>query len=482
MTLRVNPRGRPPLQLAWTGNDFPILVSGDDPVGRILSGDNLVRTVDDGPGMTFRVGLDPIPALVSGFITYTDSGDFIWIPNTFASSGDLATISGDIVGIIEGEPGDFTYTLVASAPNVVRNIGPDLREPKIAKRARKYVNTSNVAAARIQGSIHEAASEGTEIHYVYSLDAFTTDGVETGVFMRADRVNFPEPGAYLPLVSGAIGPNVCTSWAVKGGSGTALVKVSDLFVDMVSSDSPPASPSGDAPEFPGGGIYGMLIHDLNSQTIGLDDSDPVTFFPDDGPYGIDGVPDGSVSQAAPTYDATGWDGSLPAVIFDGADDGLTLFDQITANSFTTYIVAKDIVVTAGTLASFWNGGNGYPFGKGVFFGNGTLPTDMGAHVNTNVFGNTFVWVDDDFDKTDPHIYRFTFNKPTGLFSVFVDGVLKISNTCNPQFTATTRIYMGRAGGDCLSMTFARELTYDAYYATAGLNAIELALKAIWGTP
>jgi hypothetical protein len=170
------------------------------------------------------------------------------------------------------------------------------------------------------------------------------------------------------------------------------------------------------------------------------------------------------------------------VIFDGVNDGLGMASQITDDSFTTYIVAKDIVVTSGTLASFWNGGDGYPFGKGVFFGNGTIPTSLGAHVNTNAFAPTLTWVADDFDKTDPHIYRFTFSQPGGVFKVFVDGVEKISEACNSHITETDNIWMGNVDTHKLSMVIAQEVTYDGYQPDAGLNAVELALQTVWGVP
>jgi hypothetical protein len=257
------------------------------------------------------------------------------------------------------------------------------------------------------------------------------------------------------------------------GTGTTRTRLPYRIRKVPTTDDATAPPL--EPEI------GDPIHEVSALDLVLADGAPVTTWGDTAGSN-DMAPDAGVGQSAPTYDATGWDGVLPAVIFDGVDDGLGLTGQITAYSFTTYIVAKDIVVTAGTTASFWNGGDGFPFGKGVFFGNGTVPTSLGAHVNTNVVAPTLTWVADDFDKTLPHIYRFTFSQPEGIFKVFVDGVEKLSGSCNSQITETDHIWMGVIGADKLSMTLALEVTYDAYQGTAGLNAVELALQAVWGVP
>jgi hypothetical protein len=257
------------------------------------------------------------------------------------------------------------------------------------------------------------------------------------------------------------------------GTGTTRTRLPYRVRTVPTTDdatSPPLEPE-----------IGDPIHDISAIDLVLADGAPVTSFPDTAGSN-DMAPDAGVGQSAPTYDSTGWDGVLPAVIFDGVDDGLGMANQITSDSFTTYIVARDIVVVAGTLASFWNGGNGYPFGKGVFFGNGTIPTQMGAHVNYYEPTPNLEWVADDWDKTDPHIYRFTFSQPEGIFKVFVDGVQKIAGSCNVHITETDNIWMGVIGADKLSMVLAQAVTYDGYQGTAGLNAVELDLQTEWGVP
>jgi hypothetical protein len=257
------------------------------------------------------------------------------------------------------------------------------------------------------------------------------------------------------------------------GTGTTRTRLPYRIRKVPTTDDATAPPL--EPEI------GDPIHDVSALDLVLADGAPVTTWPDTAGSN-DMAPDAGVGQSAPTYDETGWDGVLPAVVFDGVNDGLGMANQITSGSFSTYIVAKDIVVTAGTLASFWNGGDGYPFGKGVFFGNGTIPTQMAAHVNTHVVFDPLVWVADDFDKTLPHIYRFTFSQPEGLFKLFVDGVEKISESCNPNITETDNIWMGVIGADKLSMVLAQEVTYDGYQPAAGLNSVELALQTVWGVP
>ena len=125
----------------------------------------------------------------------------------------------------------------------------------------------------------------------------------------------------------------------------------------------------------------------------------------------------------------------------------------------------------------WNADNGYPFGKSINWGNGT--NQLGAHVNTTIWGNTFVWTTDTWGRASEHIYRFVFNKPLGRWRLYIDGVLTVDQLCNPQITSSTFIRLGRqdSGANLLGYRLRREQTWDTPHETGGLNSIETAFLA-----
>ncbi len=471
MGLNVNPRGRPPRQLEWTVSGAVVVADpGDD--GRILSGDNLIRATDDGPGTSIRVGLDPTQALENGMITYS-GGVFYWIPIVFVTSGELG-------GIAEGTPANMSITFPVSPTLIIDEMPSAVSEPFELMAVRKYHNLSAASTVRLQGSVVQAVSGG-KVAMQGSLDGgFTWDYLDGtgGPNFTTSIINYPSLGDWVFLDPTYKVNNVLLRPVIADGDDASPVEFGTIYLDVVSSESPPTGEEGSPPDLPED--EGNLIHDLNSLTIALSNGAGVSSWNDDSVSAQDAAT--FAGSSAPTYLSTGWDGVLPCVEFGGGTQGLRVDGQVTGETFTTYIVATACV--AAGFAPFWDGQDGYPFGKGVYFGNGTVPTSLGAHVNTTIWGNTFVWTADDFDKTVPHIYRFTFSRPLGLFKVFVDGVEKIANGCNPQITTSTHIYMGYYGapGNVLAMKIGREVTYDRHQFGSGLTSVETALKAVWGTP
>lgn len=478
MGLRVNPRGRPPRQLEWsTEGDIPVLVSGgSESEGRVLSGDNLIRTLDEGPGLNLRVGLDPGPALQNGLITY--SGDtFLWIPNTFVDSGDIG-------GVLEGRPGDLTFPLHTTPPIITRSVGSALDEPEGAIPARLYLNTSFVAAARLQLANWRAASDGTEVHLIYSTNAGGTWG-EAGPLVSADVVQFPAVGAFTPLVSGAMGDNVLFTWGLKGGDGSTTVKIGNIYLDLRSAEAPespdPVTPGG----LPQGGPLGVVIHDLDStqEVDDYADAASVTTMTDRAGYltGANASVNGGIGQAAPTLHYTGFSGGLPCVQFDGVNDGLEVPHQLTGGSFTTYFVLDAISNPSGNYGTPWNG-NVFPNGKGFLFEAGG---NVGIYVNTTVPVPTYTSVADTWTKANKHIYAFAYSQSSGVMKLFVDDneVITFSDGNLTVSTLATAMRIGAYSGVFpLAFKLGRVVTWNAaHFGTLG-NPIRTVLRAYWGTP
>jgi hypothetical protein len=398
-------------------------------------------------------------------------------------------------GAATGTPGNQTLTLIASAPNVVRNVGSGLNEPKIAKRARKFLNTSNVGAARLQGTIHAAGSAGTELHWVYSLDRFATAPIETGVFMPADIVGSPIPGGFLPLAEGAIGANICTGWATKGGDGTAVVKVSDLFVDMVSSDAPPDSPDPEVPgDIPQGGPLGNLILDLDARDPvdgGYVDNASVTAWSDRSGAGNHAAPyTTSGTQSAPTFKATGFPGGLPCVRVAGSNQGVA--HPLPSGSACTYYFILGNLTGDGSLgaADFWNapialtgGANGNNFWVSLR-GDGKVQSAINDHspaARTAALGTAAI------DGTGPHIIRFVFDQNNARMRVYIDRVLDHETTDSiivNAWISILRVYLGNLSTTALKLSgdYAMVLCYDRPHIGTVGTPVEDFSTAAWGTP
>lgn len=375
-------------------------------------------------------------------------------------------------GIADGRPGNFVHDFIAAPPTIVRAIDAALREPKAAKRGRFYWNPQFAVKARLEGSVHVAASAGTEIHLI-TVAADEVTLAETGVVMRCDRVNYPEPGALLAFDGAALGDNVRFSWGVKGGSGTDVLAVGNLRVTFLSSEDAPDAPDGDPPD---DSDFGNLIHHLDADQAltqyGADGA--ASTWEDQTATNQDAVVSPSHGQSAPLVRATAFPGGRACVEYNGGTHGHRIGGQITSDSFTTYLHAT--IQSISGFAPFFAAGDGYPFGKGVWWGNSA---DMlGAHVNTTFWGNTFAWVADTWGRSGEHVYRFVFNRPTGRWRMYVDGVLVMEMSCNPQLTESFFTYLGYVSGEgALGMRLRREKTWDRAHETSGLNALETAILA-----
>jgi hypothetical protein len=270
-------------------------------------------------------------------------------------------------------------------------------------------------------------------------------------------------------------------WGIWGRNGNAsaspVIAKAHLQFRQRSVTPPSSTPEGE---------LGDPIHDLNAITLDaiLNENDDVALWPDDSVSELDGTCVGSPSF--PKFRTTLWPGGLPCVRWTGNAAPIT-FGPPTNSAFTHYVVASGI--DGGDVAEIL-AGDGYPRAKGLTaVGN----TQIGGFVNNHVWFPTFLNVNDDWDMSLPHIYRFVFHlaEGTGRWYIFVDGECVTFDPsdslpgvqCPPQSTESTVMSLcNNLGGIGMDALIARELCYDAAYITEGLNSVETALKATWGTP
>lgn len=407
-------------------------------------------------------------------------------------------------GISEGRPADFPLTMRAGAPLILRSIPADLTIHSAEARTDwKYCNLSKVGKMRVQGGSGRAASVGTKIVLVYSLNAGTS-WTELGPYMLMDAIKHPSLGDYIDIAEGAKVDNALLGWATKDGDGVSSIEVGNIYVDSVSSPTPPDSEEGDPDsDLPIGGLLGNIIHDLDAIQLAADpivivgggdpnrvlaDGEEVFMWPDYSATGANALPIGPI-QNPPIFLADGWSTGGPAVQFtEGGGHGLTISSQLTGGDFTTYIVAEGFSSPISGISNFFNAGNGYPKGKGLtivgleYVGS---PGGIGGYVNTHFAFPTFQNIQATWDMTQKHIYRFVFIRSLGTWMLFVDGVSITTPPegvdCPPQYTESTVIQIGvSADLDPVTMRWAREITYDQAHTSEGDTVVETALRAIWG--
>jgi hypothetical protein len=391
----------------------------------------------------------------------------------------------------------WPLTMRAGPPLVLSGVPATLTEPDDAVTDRVWLSLRDVGALVLQGGSGRAAITGTQMQLMYSLTGAGGSFVALGPTMPLDVVRYPSIGDAGAVASGARSADrVCMTWGLEGGDGATVVEVSNIYVSPANAVAPPTAPEPPDDEPPSGPPLGNIIHDLNAFSLMdvLGDGDEVNTWPDDGPQGLDADVGFSLETTPPHFRPTGFPGGLPCVRFgepfEGAYNGLGIPGQITNDSFTTYFVLSNLALGSGVpsgIAGFWDGGDGYPKGKGItVLGSGIVggTGGMGAFVNTHISFPTFENVQDTWGMLDPHIYRFVYDRGASHWYLYVDGVLVADNECPGQFTESTFIWMNynpsNPALDFCHVLWARELTYDKAHVGAGDTAVEQFLRTQWG--
>jgi hypothetical protein len=346
---------------------------------------------------------------------------------------------------------------------------------------RPWYDASWANQMRIVADVKVAGATNAELFAWRSPDGTTR--VEPGVSgapvaVTIDAVG-PRKSAWTDMAAASAADWVWGIWARNGNDSASPVIAKAHIQFRQRGALAPTPPTGD---------LGNPIHDLNAITlrdvVGLADNADVATWPDDSVSNLDGTCVGSPSF--PKFRTTLWPGGLPCVRWTGNAAPIT-FGPPTNSAFTHYVVASGI--DGGDVAEIL-AGDGYPRAKGLTaVGN----TQIGGFVNNHVWFPTFLNVNDDWDMSLPHIYRFVFHlaEGTGRWYIFVDGECVTFDPsdslpgvqCPPQSTESTVMSLcNNLGGIGMDALIARELCYDAAYITEGLNSVETALKATWGTP
>lgn len=399
-------------------------------------------------------------------------------------------------GTVEGTPGNLRITFHAGPPRVFRSVGAALDEPEGAVMMRKSENTGAIRRARLQHASHTAPGGSAELHLLYSLDRFATPGLETGVFVRADRERFPEVGDYLPIDEAAIGDNVMLGIGTKGGDGDTVIKTGNIYLDAVSSDTPPEQPPEIDTDLPQGGPLGNLILDLDAEgdlmaALAYANGASVTSWPDETAITGDAAPyTTGGTQTAPTFQTSGFaGGAKPCVRADSGVEGVAF--PVPTTGHCTFICVVDVTSGSGAPTDGQNPTGGFVITTAsINNANGWLQVradgTLFAGCNAGSFGTPSKGGPTDI--TDgPHILRFALDKSAGRFKVYIDGVLDIDYGPDPNvfgsWVGVARMYLGNVlSQGAVVLDYGRVVCYDAPQTMTGLNAAELVLQAQWGTP
>ncbi len=378
-------------------------------------------------------------------------------------------------GEAEGTPGNFRITFIGSPPEVVRNVGADLRVPKAAIRAALFVNTALVGAMRGQLGNHRASGAGVEVPIVYSLDNGST-WAEAGPTISVAAIGFPRVGAFTALVDDAIGENVLISWGVKGGSGTTVVEIGNFYIEATSAVEPPDSPI--PSDLPQGGPFGNIIHDEDAIRQEADDGDPIPVVTDFSVSGDDATPDGSAGQTAPTMVRDAYGPGLDAMRFDGVDNGVR-HPNPTGASFTRFFLCAyntPASPSGGVLFNATTGGNNAL--------NAAVRNDgkILAQVNDQFIFPSTDTTDDAFGGMVLHLHCWVFDKNSGHWKWFTDDMgdadVQAEADCQAAFTSdAVNVWQGSRSGVPLEIDWCREVTYDAPQGATQRNAVKSAFVA-----
>jgi hypothetical protein len=258
--------------------------------------------------------------------------------------------------------------------------------------------------------------------------------------------------------------------------------------------APPPPDPGDIPggDLPEGGDLGFPILDLNAETLlalGVADNTTVPSWVDDTGITGNGTPYAPTTQTAPTFRTSGFaGGSLPYVSVSGTQGWAT---PIPVVGDGTYYFVVNITSGAGTEGDGDGVGNAaIMLTQSANASNGwvSVRADGKLQTGVNVGSGGFFSTTGSVDRTDgPHIIRLARWPGGGSYYVYVDGVLESSATgqavLNNSWAGLPRMYYGNvtSTGELVA-DYGRVVVYDDVHLGAGPNAVELALKAIWGTP
>jgi hypothetical protein len=395
-------------------------------------------------------------------------------------------------GAGSGTPGNQPLTWHATPAVVVRNIGPDLFEPKAAIPSRRYLNTSHVSKWRDQVG-NWRASPGVEFVRIYSLDRGVT-WHDAGPFIPLDEVRFPLPGAFVALTELAVGNNVMMSWGLRGGDGDSVAKLGNIYSDATSSAAPPDSPvddDDDDTDLPEGGGLGDIIADWTAHSPSYDgftdgQSAP-TFFEESGAENdataIEGL-------AAGTYEVDALGAGHPAVRI-GADGAGFLADIPTIGTCTWYFKLGN--VTGGGSA-----GNSGPTDQNANLVDSHSGGGAGARFNISVRGDGLLAVAwnnsggaEGANQTigthsvagpGPHKVRVAWDKAHAQVLVYVDGALDlVVSSAGVAFDmlGVARVHIGNypTGGSFAQgrVDFERIVVYNATHVGSVGDVVEAAL-------
>jgi hypothetical protein len=406
----------------------------------------------------------------------------------------LATITrltpGDLdPGVGAGTPGNLRVTFHTGPPRVFRGIGATLDEPVGMKGWRKSENTGSIGRARLQHNCRSSSGGDLELHLTYSLDKFATDPIETGVFVRADRTQFPEVGEYLPIDELALGDNVTLGVATKGGDGTSVLITENVYLDAVSSEAPPALPP--EVDLPQGGPLGTLILKHDARTVldnGQTEGSSLTSIPDDTTITGPSSPHTASSvQSAPIFHTSGFGGgSLPRWSVDSTKG---VSGPIPSVDGCTFYFVVDVTSGAGS------NGDGQTRNAPIML---TLSApQQGGFVDVRADGKLHACVNEgafatpsktgSVDRTDgPHVIALSWNRGSGFWSVFVDAALEMTAShavVTNSWFGLTEIFYGNVNGlDVLTADYGFIGCWDLPHDATGVATVTAALQGIWGTP
>jgi hypothetical protein len=401
----------------------------------------------------------------------------------------LASITRAVdTGAGAGTPGNFMVTMRAGPPLVVTEVPAALTEPTAARTDRFYANLSKVGRMRGQVGNGTSAGAGVQLEYLYSL----TNGAifaALGPVVDLSVARYPVPGEFAEIAEAAQVDNVLISWGLSGGDGsTTEAEVTNIYLEGVSSDAPPASPEPPSGDLPEGPPLGTIIWDLNADAEAYADNASVTLATDQSISNNDAEPEFAYSQGSPTFKTDGIGTGDPAYRCDGGTDGLTA-DLPTANDFTYYLVIGN-VTGAGTTATDASQNatllEGWQFGQPASFNmsiraNGKLV----VNVWSSIFDNTNTESTNAFGGAGPHLVRFVWDRLAATYYLYVDGNLETSRTgLNTSFlgsTNTVRLGKGLNASAC-AIDYGRVLCYNAAHVGTMGDSVEAVLQARWGTP
>jgi hypothetical protein len=353
------------------------------------------------------------------------------------------------------------------------------------------VDNSKMQYVSAQCHIMTAGASGAEIVCKYSPTLSLGD-MAPFVVMPLNTANAVVPRVTTPIAV----PNdskvkrLLLKLYRRGGNGT-LSPAMWNFIVSAASGRPPTIPTGSDDPLPEGD-WGLIIHDLNATSLEgtYDEDDEVGSWNDDSGGGRHGTA-GTGAPPGPIFKPYGINGVRPCVRWPGGNTNAISHLNPTQHHFTAYVVAQNL--SAGYAFTIQNGYDGYPFGKLLQIIGGVLGNGFALSVNDSVGSPTIIFETRTLAQLlELHLYRFVFNRFSGNFWLFIDGVMVAIGTCSPQITATTNILIGQYNTLAGTMDLGRLVTYDTPHVTPDMSSItvsadgltepELVLQAYWGTP